>query len=417
MKKRQFYWILVFAFLGSILVSGSVQATNYSTKIETLTTKNKKAEEKKEIIEAGEHVIGIYDKKAKTITFSGSGELSWIPRKPYDDVTKIVIEEGITEIGFGAGGSWFHGLQELIIPKSVQKMRDVFDPNNNNPNRIVDGIFDKSNYNLKKVYNYSSVEYDPRQYEWSGWGKKNEYIIYGEDIHLAYVSPWKWMVDGKEVTKIPPNSVATAVPKKYHITYDLNGGKKGKGKWFYSYRYGVTKDLPKPKRKGYFFAGWREPSSLVYFPVRAFSKISPTHLSDVKLKAIWRKIKIVKKKHRKGFQVLVSPKKYPQLTMLISTNKQIKKQLGRKIEDDLRAYTLAGPGIKSKTKNGMRVFNIKKFGNSSSGPITEFEKGKTYYIWFKYGSIQDYEYFDVDEEGVSYIGRDAYYFYKTKITF
>ena len=166
----------------------------------------------------------------------------------------------------------------------------------------------------------------------------------------------------------------------------------------------------------YFFAGWREPSSLVYFPVRAFSKISPIHFSDVKLKAIWRKIKIVKKKHGKGFQVLVSPKKYPQLTMIISTKKQIKKQLRHKIESDLQVYTLAGPGIKSKTKNGMRVFNIKKYSNSEFDPI-KFEKGKTYYIWFKYGSIQDYEYFDVDEEGVSYIGKDAYYFYKTKITF
>ena len=199
MKKRQFYWIIVFAFLGSILVSSFVQAVNNSTKTETLATKNKKTEEKTEIIEAGEageNIIGIYDKKAKTITFSGSGKLSWIPRQSYDDVTKIVIGEGITEIEFSAG-SHFHGLQELIIPKSVQK--------------IEDGIFDKSNYNLKKVYNYSSVEYDPRQYEWSGWKKDNE--IRSFKANLEYVSPWKWMVDGKEVTKIPPNSKATAIPK------------------------------------------------------------------------------------------------------------------------------------------------------------------------------------------------------------
>ena len=144
----------------------------------------------------------------------------------------------------------------------------------------------------------------------------------------------------------------------------------------------------------------------------------------MKLKAIWRKIKIVKKKHEKGFQVLVSPKRYPQLTMIISTKKQIKKQLKSKIKDDLRIYTLAGSGVKSKnkTKNGMRVFNIKKYGNSKkydADSITEFEKGRTYYIWFKYGSMQDFEFRDVDfdNDGISYVERDAYYFYKTKITF
>ena len=118
------------------------------------------------------------------------------------------------------------------------------------------------------------------------------------------------------------------------------------------------------------------------------------------------------------YSVYVSPKKYPQLTMIISPKKHIKKQLKREIEDDLRVYTLAGKGIKSKTKDGMWVFNIKKYGNSKSGSITEFEKGKTYYIWFKYDSLQDFEYFDTNEEsGVAYVSKDAYYFYKTKITF
>ena len=55
----------------------------------------------------------LYDKKAKTITFSGTGKLSWIPSwSYYDDVTKMVVGEGITDIESGVGGPYFHGLQE-----------------------------------------------------------------------------------------------------------------------------------------------------------------------------------------------------------------------------------------------------------------------------------------------------------------
>ncbi len=378
-------------------------------------------QQEEEIIKAGENVIGTYVREEKTITFSGSGKLSWIPRKPYDDVTKIVIEEGITEIGLGVGGPHFHGLQELIIPKSVEKIRE--------------GIFDKSNYNLKKVYNYSSVEYDPRQYEYSGWQKKEEYRSVEEGSLLEYVSPWRWMVDGKEVTKIPPNSEATAIPKKYHIIYNLNRGKKGKGEWFNSYRYGVTKDLPKPERKGYFFVGWKADG--VVHPQKVFSKIVPTQLSDVKLKAIWRKIKIVKNKNGKGFRVLVSHQRTPRVTVYIS-KKNIEEQL--KGEYELQTYSLgfaergrisfinSNDAFTEFQEGRMRVLNIEKYNE-----FTEFEKGKTYHIWFKFidpgDEPEQYKVFDIDEElgtfeviyidenGYTYTDIDDYFFYKTKITF
>ena len=83
--------------------------------------------------------------------------------------------------------------------------------------------------------------------------------------------------------------------------------------------------------------------------------------------------------------------------------------------DRLEIYRrLAGRKEKKyKTKDGMRVFHIKKFSRGR-----DFEKGKTYYVWFKYGKVEDFEFRrDPDLDAYDYINTDAYYFYKTKITF
>ena len=334
-------------------------------------------------------VIYTYDKKNKTITFSGSGELDWMPLEPYNDVTKIVIEEGITEIGWERYIGYFHGLEEISIPKSAQISTGV---------SII-----LTNPYLKRIYNNSSCEIKlsgTLHTGWNRWSKKPKI-------------PFIWMVDGKKVTAIPPHSVADAIPKTYAITYDLNGGTRGKGEWFYQYRYGVVQDLPKPEKKGWLFAGWKIDDG--EFATKVYSKISPKQLSDVKLKAVWRKIKIVKKKNGKGFLVLVSPKKIPQLRMIVSEVEDIPGGLKTADWDRLEVYRrLAGRKEKKyKTKDGMRVFHIKKFSRGR-----DFEKGKTYYVWFKYGKVEDFEFRrDPDLDAYDYINTDAYYFYKTKITF
>lgn len=361
--------------------------------------------------EAGENVIYTYDKSTGMMIFSGSGKLVFVPQKEYDKVTNVVIEEGITELEMSLGEN-FHGLQELTISSTVQKV------NTGDGAKVL-----KDNYNLRKIYNYSSVEFDPRYggvLSVSGWNKKSDVIKNGKrggSIPEDY-SPLKWMVNGEEVTTIPPHSEATAMPREYKITYDLNGGKKDGGKWITSYFYGTAQDLPKPKRKGYYFAGWKTDGS-IYFPTRAYSKIVPTQYSDVELTAIWRKVEVIKKKKKPSIQILVSPKKYPQLTVLVSTEQNVKQALKDGALGTVRRYTLAGKGIKSKTKKGMRVFHIRKFGSPKFGWAGEdFQKGRTYYIWIKYGSVQKYEYSGIDiEEDVKYITDDAYYFYKTKVQF
>ena len=340
-----------------------------------------------------------YDANTKTMTISGPEKLIWIPTESYDYVEKVVIKEGITELSLFLG-KYFHGLRELTIPKSVQK---------------INGAILQENYNLRKIYNYSSAEFvtwDSAVYAPTGWAKKGD--IGRLDKIVKNASPLIWKVNGKEVSKIPAGSVATATPKTYQIQYDLKGGKKKGGSWITSYTYGSTGSLPKPTKKGYLFAGWRAEDSYVYLPTQSFTKISPIQYTDVKLTAIWRKVKVVKNKKKKTLQVRVWPKKYPQLTVVVSTEKNVKEAHRNNMDGNTvntQSYSIAGTGKKSKTKKGMRVYNIKTLGDK------KFKKGKTYYIWVKYGSVRNFEYRDTDNDGARYVTDDAYYFYKTKIKF
>ncbi len=370
--------------------------------------------------EAGEKVTFRYDTSTAVMTFSGTGKLVWRPLRNYDDVKKVVIEEGITHLELILG-EYFHGLEELTIPESVQEIN------------VTGAKVLQDNYKLRKIINKSPVAFDPRYPAdhslKTGWNRKSDNNVSKEIKENGY-SPLKWLVDGKEVVKIPARSEAAAVPRTYKITYDLKGGKKTKGSWIKSYMYGASRKLPKPKKKGYLFAGW-EPKTQVksHLYYRLYSKVSPVQYSDVKLTAVWRKVKVVKDKKNSSIQIQVYPKNNPNLTILVSTKKDIARALKNKTPDKFSSVNMYTTNSrtnklkKGRIRNGMRIYNINRFAlfkPESPGSVKKqkFKKGKTYYVWIKCGRMQPYEYGEFeDEDPVRFVTDDAYYFYKTKVKF
>ncbi len=74
----------------------------------------------------GDNAIWVYDKKTKTLTVSGSGDIydycsysRWEDIR--DEVVSVAIEDGITSIGEDAF-YWFSALQNVSIPNSVQNI-------------------------------------------------------------------------------------------------------------------------------------------------------------------------------------------------------------------------------------------------------------------------------------------------------
>ncbi len=90
----------------------------------------------------GDNATWTFDEKSKTLTIKGTGETSenWEPWKLL--IEKVVVEEGITTIGYGT----FKGctaLNEISIPESVKGIDDeafVESGLYNNPENWVDGV-------------------------------------------------------------------------------------------------------------------------------------------------------------------------------------------------------------------------------------------------------------------------------------
>lgn len=66
----------------------------------------------------------------------------------------------------------------------------------------------------------------------------------------------RWFVGGKEVKKIKPGKTALMRGKKYKVTYDLGGG-KAVSKLPKTHTYAQDTVLPRIKKKGYTFLGWK----------------------------------------------------------------------------------------------------------------------------------------------------------------
>ena len=162
---------------------------------------------------------------------------------------------------------------------------------------------------------------------------------------------------------------------------------------------------------------------------RLYSKVSPVQYSDVKLTAVWRKVKVVKDKKNSSIQIQVYPKNNPNLTILVSTKKDIARALKNKTPDKFSSVNMYTTNSrtnklkKGRIRNGMRIYNINRFAlfkPESPGSVKKqkFKKGKTYYVWIKCGRMQPYEYSEFeDEDPVRFVTDDAYYFYKTKVKF
>ena len=372
---------------------------------------------------AGDDCTYSYNPDTKILNIDGTGwakyfaadEDSYFLQPVFPECKKIIIGEGVTVIDLCLTG--FEALEEVEFPSTFVRVENPY------------YMFSCHSYRLKRIVNKSFFDYIPLRSQYIYEDDERQYPYWNNYDHfdfkkLKQFSPRIWKTEsGEIVDKCPEYSTVTAAPKEYTIKYDLDGGKKGDAsEWFYKYTYGTKKALPKPVKKGYIFAGWKNARLNDDMIENAFSKVMPWRTGDVELKAIWRRVKV--KKTADGIDIYISPIKKPNVTVLISTEENPQKELMKSAENpgvNVMELYCGDNGKNSRKCGDYRIISIKsdeKYKNPNLVPF-KFKKGIVYYIWLKTGKIHEWErgYYNENAIYKQSAENDVYYFYKTKIKF
>ncbi|MCR5796522.1 MAG: leucine-rich repeat domain-containing protein, partial [Eubacterium sp.] len=186
------------------------------------------------------------------------------------ELESITLGEKTTEIGKKA----FYdctSLKEITIPKTVTK--------------IGEGALEHAD-NLMKVDN-KSAQTCPLPTKRLG----------------AYPLWQTFFVDGNKTTEVPAGKVVLGKWNSYKVTLKLSGGKLV-GKRISKHTYNSSEKLPKVKKKGYVFCGWKLKSSSLGITVETIRK---TISKPTVYKAIFKKV-TKKKTGKKTTITLKNPK-------------------------------------------------------------------------------------------------------------
>lgn len=181
------------------------------------------------------------------VTFTGTGAITNTPREVETLGKRIVVKEGITELGDKAFID-AKNVTEIMLPDSLikigsqamarcRKLKALIIPKN--VTEIGENVINACEQ-LRTVVNKSKTA-----------------IALPTKTYMATKPYYRYYVDGKEVTEVKSGKTATSKPKKYKIKLYANKGKVV-GKTPKTYTYGKTLTLPKATKKGYSFIGWSQ---------------------------------------------------------------------------------------------------------------------------------------------------------------
>ena len=303
-----------------------------------------------------------------TMTISGTGEVEDIDlnedesddiydTKNAEKIKKIVVEEGITGL---SGRLFYHYsyVTQISLPETLtsigikcfedcRRLKQV-----EIPAKVTEaeGIFD-GNDDLRKVVNHSAVNID----------------VNWRDSGLS------WYVDKEKTTLVPSGKTAKATPKKYKISYKLEGGKM-KGKKVKTYTYGMTPTkLPSAKKKGYIFTGWTNQDEVFEYYRDSISG----QYGNITLRALYEKISIKNCKKRKIKIKWQTPSDsvldYAASCYIRIADNKAMKNASQYICDNWKNRGMNPKNATYKNSKKEGIFTLKKL-----------QKGKTYYVQVGY---------------------------------
>lgn len=353
------------------------------------------------------HTIRYYLSVDGILTISGSGTLKYSDCRSISDntkrkVKKIVINEGITELGEQALLS-FYNVKSLVLPNSLIKIgKDSFSgcyylnsvTLGGNLREIGDGAF-SSCYSLESINIPDSVT-SIGNYSFSNCKKLKKIIL------PSSLTDWKrnalqrcpllktvinhskiscklddckgyriWKINGERVRAVKKGKTATASGVRVPIHYKLQGGTKT-GKLPSSYEYGKKVKIPlNVKKKGYQALAWQWDGKNSYDDITF--NIGPS-AKKVTLTPCWFKYKI--KNHKPGMvQVTIMRDKwylYSDYEIRYSERKDM--------------------------KNAKKIWLSNASNKNNKVTVTGLAKERTYYFQFR-------AYVDNESSGSTWIGK------------
>ncbi len=326
-------------------------------------------------IQVGDHAYRTIRKNEKnqyeTIIY-GSGKIS---ATNFNVSGNLIIEDGIKEIADHVFDSC--KMKRVKLPNTLQKIgKYAFRLCTNLkeitiPNSVTfigkDILSDCSN--LRKIVNHSTVSVpSPRK------------------IRVSYMG-YDYIVQGKKVQTITPNSEIVGSPKKMKMTLIPNNGII-KGKNIQTHTFGKNPTLPKASKKGYAFIGWSEKK----YQSNGISKLwrdGNSHAIDQKRYAQFAKVSI--KGGKKSVRIQCSNFNASEFIVYYSTkkNRSDEKSFGiYEHNKKLQALTPEGYSHKRISLKGTTK-HFKKHPEKSYIDVTipKLESKKKYYIRLKYWDI------------------------------
>ncbi len=305
--------------------------------------------------------------KDGTLVISGNGKVT----KYFSDdknikaeqIQRIVVEEGITELG----NKCFAGLEEvkqITLPTSLQVIgyASFTGCNSLQTVKIPDTVKRIESYafssckNLQILMFGSSVEKVAKSYAKNSIALRK--VVNYSDISIPLVTSKGnliWRLDGQRVEVLPPKKTARAEAKKYLIQYKLKGGKI-KGRRINKHEYGKAMKLPSLYRKGYRFLGWH-----IYYNKdwHYYQKeIKPNANGKIVAEAVFKQIKISAENQR--IQVMVKDPDYGKRNYL------------KEMDNYYFRYSK-----NSNMSNSTWVFSTTPYGKGISKKL---KKGRVYYV-------------------------------------
>ena len=241
-------------------------------------------------INISDNICWQYSPEDNTVYIDGEGDLllgdvsKFIKKQ---NVVNVVINSGITSIGYGA----FSGCQTIRtieIPETVKtidskafsncfSLKEITFPENIS---VISKDSFMNCHGLQKITNNSKV-----------------------DLSFSFIGlKTKWMVDNTKTDKLSSGETANVIPKYIKIKYDTKGGRI-KGKKTAKAMYGDVQriKLPTAEKKGYIFAGWyakggTKLGNRIWNSDMKFGCFSSIYcpLKNIKLVATYKKIKVKK---------------------------------------------------------------------------------------------------------------------------